>query len=278
MNNIEMFSGLITALITPFKDKQLDFDSLEKLLNNQIKNEVSAIVICGSTGEGASLNFEEYNNLIEATLEITKKSLPIIVATSSSSTAVATSVGDLATNLKVDGFMCSVPSYVKPTQDGIYKHFEAIHNSTNLPIMLYSVPSRTLTDFADDTIIALSKLDRIIALKDASNDFARPLRLNAKIGKNFNLLSGNDETSLSYQAQGGVGCVSVASNIVPDKCKKLQDLIKKGDFISALEMQQELLPLYIALFAETNPILVKYAASHLGLCQNELETTTYSSN
>ncbi|XVN43062.1 MAG: 4-hydroxy-tetrahydrodipicolinate synthase [Candidatus Rickettsia vulgarisii] len=267
-NNI--FTGLITALITPFKNNQLDFDSLEKIINYQIDNKVDGIVVGGSTGEGTSLTMQEYRDLLQAAVKIAGKRLPIISGCSSNSTNLAIEMVKISEEAGVDGFMCSVPPYVKPMQEGIYLHFEALHNASNLSIMLYSVPSRTIFDFTDETILRLSKLSRIIALKDAYNDLERPIRLKNMIDKEFNLLCGNDEIALSYNAQGGVGCVSVTSNVMPKLCKELQDSCKNNDYHKALAIQRQLSPLYKSLFLESNPIGVKYATHKLGLCTNEL--------
>jgi len=267
MDNI--FTGLITALITPFNKGVIDLNSLEKILKYQIAGGVNGIVVGGSTGEGTSLTLEEYKLLINTAKEIVKTNIPIIVGCSFNNTAYAAQLADLATKIGTDGFMASVPPYIKPTQEGIYKHFEAIHNASNIPIMLYSVTARTITDFTDETIFKLAQLPRIVALKDAGKDLERPLRIKARL-KDFNLLSGNDEVALAFNAQGGKGCVSVASNIAPKLCKQLQDYCAAGNMLQAFKLQQQLLPLYKALFAETNPIPVKYAAYHLGLCLNEL--------
>jgi 4-hydroxy-tetrahydrodipicolinate synthase len=265
-----MFKGLITAIITPFKDNKLDFEALEKILNYQIDNKVDGVVVGGSTGEGNSLSLQEYQSLLERTTAITKKRIAVIGGCSAINTSTAIDMVEICDNIPVDGFMCSIPSYVKPTQEGIYLHFAVIHNSSNLPIMLYSVPSRTLVDFSDETIFRLSKLPRIVALKDAHNDLERPLRIKAMVGESLNLLAGNDELALAYNAHGGVGCVSVTSNIVPSLCKKLQDSCLANNYLEARQIQQQLLPLYKALFAESNPIPVKYASHILGMCTNEL--------
>ena len=266
----KIFKGLITAIITPFKDNKIDIIALEKILEYQIKHNVDGVVLAGSTGEGMSLTIEEYQRLIRSGLEIVKKRIPIIAGCSSNNTNVALNLAEIADSESVDGIMLAIPPYVKPTQEGIYRHFQTIHDSTNLPIMLYSVPSRTSVDFADDTILGLSMLSRIVAMKDAGSDLERPLRLNASLDRNFNLLAGNDEVSLAYNAQGGVGCVSVASNITPKLCKALQDNWQSGNFKTSLQIHQQLLPLYKALFLESNPVGVKYASHYLGLCSNEL--------
>jgi 4-hydroxy-tetrahydrodipicolinate synthase len=266
----DLFEGLITALITPFREDILDVVALEKILKHQINNKVKTVIVAGSTGEGTSLTFEEYKALIASSLEIADKKIKLISSSSSSNTKLAVQMAVESEYLGVDGFMCSVPPYVKSTQEGIYQHFKAIHDATNLPIMLYSVPSRVVTDFTDETLLALSELPRILALKDAATDMGRPLRIKAKIKENFHFLAGDDITALGYNAQGGTGCVSIASNVVPSICRELQELCIKGDFASALSLHARLLPIYKALSLESNPIGVKYASSHLGHCLNEI--------
>nr|WP_253307599.1 4-hydroxy-tetrahydrodipicolinate synthase [Rickettsia endosymbiont of Ceutorhynchus assimilis] len=268
MHNI--FKGLITAVITPFKNNKLDLTSLEKILKYQMAAEIDGIVVAGSTGEGSSLSFEEYKLLLQTSKEIINKCIPVIAGCSSNNTAYAVELAAESTKIKVDGFMASPPSYLKPTQEGIYKHFEAVHEASNLPIMLYSAPSRSGVDFADETILNLAKLPRIVALKDCGVDLERPLRIREIAAKDFNLLTGNDEVALAYSAQGGVGWVSVAANIAPKLCKELLDKWYKSDVAGSLEIHQQLLPLYKALFVESNPIPVKYAAHYLGLSSNEI--------
>lgn len=268
MNNI--FKGLITAIITPFKNNKLDLESLEKIINRQIDGKVDGIILAGTTGEGSSLSFEEYKLLLQTAKDIVKKRIPVISGCSSNNTAYAVELAAASTNIGVDGFMVSPPSYLKPTQDGIYKHFEAIHEASNLPIMLYSVPGRTGIDFTDEVIFKLSRLPRILALKDAGIDLERPLRIKSIVKKGFNLLCGNDDLSLAFNAQGGVGCVSVASNVAPKLCKELQEKWYNNDVKGTLDIHQKLLPLYKALFVESNPIPVKYAMHYLGFCTNEI--------
>ena len=265
-----IFKGLITALITPFKDNKLDLYALERILKHQIKHEVDAILITGSTGEGSSLSFEEYKLLLQTSVEIVNKRIPIISGCSSNNTAYARELAAESTKIGVDGFMASPPSYVKPTQHGIYKHFEALYEACNLPIMLYSAPTRSGVDFSDETILRLSKLPRILALKDCGVDLERPLRIRAIVKNDFNILTGNDEVVLAFNAQGGVGWTSVVSNIAPDMCKELLEKWYKNDTKGALEIHQKLLPLYKVLFIESNPIPIKYAAHYLGLCENEI--------
>jgi 4-hydroxy-tetrahydrodipicolinate synthase len=266
----KIFKGLITAVVTPFKNDKIDVPALEKMIEYQIKYKVDGLVLAGSTGEGASLTIEEYQFLIKSGLEIARGRIDVMAGCSLSSTHQAVELAKIAEREKANGIMVAVPPYVKPTQEGIYRHFQTIHDAANLPIILYSVPSRTSVDFIDDTILRLSLLPRIAALKDASNDIQRPLRLSASLPANFNLLSGNDDVSLAYNVHGGVGCVSVASNITPKLCKALQDTWQNEDFKTSFRIQQELMRLYKALFIESNPIGVKCGASYLGLCSGDL--------
>ncbi|AAU03892.1 4-hydroxy-tetrahydrodipicolinate synthase [Rickettsia typhi] len=265
-----IFKGLITALITPFKNNKLDLYAFESILNQQIKHEVDAVLIAGSTGEANSLSFEEYKLLLKTSVEIVNNRMPIISGCSSNNTAYAIELAIASKKIGVDGFMASPPSYVKPTQHGIYKHFEALHEACNLPIMLYSAPTRSGVDFSDETILRLSKLPRILALKDCGVDLERPMRIRAIVKEDFNILTGNDEVVLAFHAQGVIGWISVTSNIAPKICKELLDKWYNNDIQGALEMHQKLLPLYKALFLESNPIPVKYAAHYLGLCENEI--------
>ncbi|WP_323739238.1 4-hydroxy-tetrahydrodipicolinate synthase [Candidatus Trichorickettsia mobilis] len=267
-NNI--FKGLFTALLTPFKDNRIDFMSLEKMLEYQIKSGVDGIVIAGSTGEGVNLDRDEYIALLQEVVDITKKRILIIAGCNATYTIQAVNQVLEAQKIPIDGLMCTTPYYTRPTQEGLYQHFKAIHDIAELPIILYSVPIRTGVDFTDDTIFRLSELPKIIAFKDAGRDLERTLRISAKVKGDFALLSGNDEVSLAYNAQGGVGCISVVSNIAPKLCKDLQERWKKGHFKSALKIHQQLVPLYKALFMEVNPIGIKYAAQYLGICSGEL--------
>ncbi len=266
----KLFRGLITAIVTPFKDNMLDVLSLEKIIKYQIASKVEAIVVAGSTGEGSSLSKEEYQTLLRSAVQIAGDKLAIIAGCCASSTAAALELAQIASSTGIQGLLCTVPPYVKPSQEGLYQHFKIIHDSVELPIMLYSVPSRTAVDLADETILRLSELPRILALKDAGKDIERTMRLTTKLNKKFSLLSGDDEFALAHNVQGGVGCVSVISNIVPGLCKKLQDACQQGDFKAAFSIHQQLVEFCNGLFAEANPTPVKYASYFLGLCGEEL--------
>lgn len=264
------FKGLITAIITPFKGGEIDFISLDRILQFQISNKVEAIIVAGSTGEGNSLNEEEYELLLREIINYSYRKLIIIASCGSTSLRKSIKLANVAEKLGVDGLLCNIPPYLKPNQEGIYKYFLTLHDSVSLPIMLYSVPSRTNVDFSDNTILELSLLDKIQAIKDSSQDIERPLRIASKINRSFHFLAGNDEMALAYNAHGGVGCISVLSNIAPTLCKQIQTYCSNQDYAKALGVQLILLPLCKALFTEPNPIGIKYAASYFSLCSDEL--------
>lgn len=266
----KLFQGLYTAQITPFKNGKVDYDSLEKMLVNQINSNVDGIVICGSTGEASTLSSLEYEEIIKFSSSILKGNTQFIVGVSSNDLDSAIKKSDIACENGADGLMIVTPYYNKPPQRGIFEYFKILHDKTTIPIIIYSVPSRTGVDFSDETIISLSKLKRILALKDAGNDLERPFRLYKKIPSDFSLLSGEDTTSCAYSANGGVGVISVISNIFPKICKEIQDHLTKNNFFEALEKHIKLRDIYSSMNCETNPIPIKYAASLLGLCTDEL--------
>jgi 4-hydroxy-tetrahydrodipicolinate synthase len=273
MNN-NIFKGVLTALITPLKNNLIDFSSLKKLIDLQINAGIDGIVIGGSTGEGNSLSDEEYNSLVKFAVSYSDGRIPIIASISTTSTQSAVKkIKDIElfdSKPAISGLMCTVPHYIRPTQQGVIDHFSHIHDTTDLPIMIYIHPGRTGIDLEDETIIQLTKFKRIIAIKDAGNDINRPLRLLANIPDAFNMLTGNDENVIAYASHGGRGCVSVISNLFPNQAKQIQNFLTAGKFNEALEVQKKLLPLYETIFSEPNPIGIKHAASIMGLCDDEI--------
>ncbi len=266
-----IYEGLITALITPFKDSKIDEKSLERLIELQIQSGVDGLVIGGSTGEGTSLEDEDYYNLIKLATKIVDKKINVIAGLSAVATEYAVSRVRKLNELGIDGIMCTVPHYIRPEQDGIIKHFQMLHDSTNLPLMLYIHLGRTGADLADSSILKLAECERIVAIKDAGSDIARPLRLLGKLPPHFSMMTGNDENCIAYSSHGGKGCVSVISNIFPNECKALQDYLKTGNYSQAIMLQQKLFPVYEALFVEGNPIGVKCAMQLLKLCSDEVK-------
>lgn len=263
-----MFKGAITAAITPFKNSRLDLDSMQNHIVWQYEQGIKSIVISGCTGESSSLTHDEKNILAEVSVEVARKyhDLRIILGVVSSSTEEAVMLSQKAEMIGVDGLMVMCPAYNKPNQRGLYNHFKAINDSVSIPIMIYNSPSRTGVNMSDETISSLSMLKNINAVKDSTGDLERPITLRSMLNddSDFNLLGADDILALSFNANGGDGCVSVASNIIPEKIKKIQDLTLSGDFRSAYEVHKTLVPIYLSMFCETNPVPVKYAAFIMG--------------
>lgn len=266
-----IFSGVLTALITPFKNNQIDYPAIERLIGIQIGTPgINGLVVAGSTGEGGMLTDGEYYELMQHIVKFAKNEISIIASVATIGTEMAVEKVQKLQQIGVTGLMCTVPHYSKPTQEGVIQHYNMIHENSDLPIIVYIHPSRTGIELTDDTILKLSEYPRIIAIKDAGSDIERPLRLRGEIHENFNLLSGDDSTAVAYYAHGGNGVVSVASNIMPDICTIIHNHCIRGEYRAARLYQHKLMPFYEALNHAPNPIGIKYALSGLGLCRNEL--------
>lgn len=272
-----MFDGIITALITPINDEnEVDFLALKKLIVRQASSGIRSLVIGGSTGEGSCLAPSQYVQLVEKANQYAQEQLEqshsnniagkinIIAAISSAGTEGALNQIQSIAHIDIDGIMCTAPYYTRPEQSGLFQHFKAINDAVNLPLMLYIHPGRTGCDFSDQTLEKIMKLKNFAAIKDASSDLNKPLRLLPKL--DINMLTGDDGSILSYYANGGTGCVSVISNIFPKLCKKIDDSWKDGAILKALTIQREFMPMINALGLESNPITVKYAMYKMGLC------------
>jgi 4-hydroxy-tetrahydrodipicolinate synthase len=266
-----MFKGCITALVTPFKNGKIDYKALEKLFAYQINGGVDGIVLCGSTGEAATLTVDEKEDFIRTSLSIIKKRVPVIIGTTSNSTQAAIEYIQQAERLGGDGALIATPYYNKPTQEGIYRHFEAIRKHSKLPIILYNIPGRSAVNMTDQTIARIAKLKNVVGMKDSSCDLARPFSLQTyDLNDKFAMLSGEDITTVAFNASGGEGLISVSANVLPKQCSNVQALCAKGDYKTALREHQKLVPLHLGLFCETNPIPVKYALHLLGLISPEM--------
>jgi 4-hydroxy-tetrahydrodipicolinate synthase len=266
-----IFKGILTALITPLDENDnIDFRTLQPLIERQIASGINGLVVAGSTGEGSSLSDEEYYELIKTAIDCSKGRISIIASTVGVSTVSVCEKVSILSSMDINGLMCTVPHYIRPEQEGLYQHFQAINNASTLPIMIYLHPGRTSCDMSDNTIIRLSALDKIVALKDCSNDIEKPLRLLPQVSSTFVFLTGDDNRFLAYSAHGGVGCVSVIANIFPKLCKKIESAWSSGNFDKARELQQNLMPFMSALFSESNPIGIKYAAHELKLCSDKI--------
>ena len=264
-----MFFGSIPAVITPFKDQKVDYYSLEKVINHLINNGSNGLVPCGTTGESPTLSHEEHKKIIEETIRITEKRIPIIAGTGSNNTAEAIDFTKHAEANGADAALVVTPYYNKPTQQGLYTHFESISKSVNIPIIIYNIPGRSIVDMSIDTMIKLSKIDNIIGVKDATNDLFRPLLTAAKMNTDFCFLSGEDGTALAFLAQGGHGCISVTANVAPKLCADMHHAWRKNNIPKAQELNLKLAKLHNSLFLESSPGPVKFAASLMGLCTSE---------
>jgi len=265
-----MINHTYTALITPFKDNKIDEESLRKLIEYQIEGGVDGIVACGTTGESPTLSHEEHKTMIKLCVEISNKRIKVMAGTGSNSTSEAIMMTNYAKKIGADSCLIVAPYYNKPTSQGIYEHFKEINN-IGLPIILYNIPGRSVINISDDEISKIAKLTNVIGVKDATADLARIATLRKLITKeNFMYLSGEDLTALGFNAMGGNGIISVTANIAPQLIKKLQNLCANFKYQEALELQDQLTILHQAMFCETNPIPVKYAASYLGISSNEI--------
>ncbi|MDP1723243.1 MAG: 4-hydroxy-tetrahydrodipicolinate synthase [Alphaproteobacteria bacterium] len=262
-----MFRGSMTALVTPFnKDGSLDTDSYIKFINWQIINGTEGIIPCGTTGEVPTLSDDEQEQVIAIAVAQAKGKVSVIAGTGTNSTARTIKSTQKAKKLGADAALIVTPYYNKPTQEGLYQHYKAIHDAVDLPIIIYNNPARCVVDMSVDTMARLAELKNIVGVKDASGDITRPLKTKMKIKKTFNQLSGEDALVVPFLAQGGAGCISVTANIAPKLCADLHKAWRAGNYEKVAALNAQLMPLHDAMFCETNPGPVKYAAELLGLC------------
>jgi len=264
-----MFFGSIPAVITPFSDNKVDYDSFEKIINFLIENNSNGIVPCGTTGESPTLSHDEHKKIIEESIRIADKRVPIIAGTGSNNTHEAIDYTKHAESAGANAALVVTPYYNKPTQSGLYEHFKTIAESTSLPIIIYNIPGRSIVDMSIETMIELSKINNIIGVKDATNDLFRPLLTQKKMNSNFCYLSGEDGTAVAFLAQGGHGCISVTANIAPKLCSEMHKAWRENNISSCQEINLKLAKLHNSLFIESSPGPVKYAASLLGLCKED---------
>ena len=265
-----MFSGSITALITPFRDGKLDEGAFQRFVEWQIEEGTNALVSCGTTGESPTLTHEEDMRVTALCIEAAKGKAPVIAGTGSNSTDEAIMLTRHAKEAGADAALIVTPYYNKPTQEGLYQHYKAIHDAVEIPILIYNIPGRCIVDMSVETMARLAELPNIVGVKDATADLTRPARTRAAIGNDFAQLSGEDATIVPFLAQGGHGCISVTSNVAPRLCAELHAAWKERDFDQVAELNDRLMPLHQALFIESNPAPVKFAAKLLGHCEDEL--------
>jgi len=259
-----LFRGTITALITPFrKDGSIDEDALRRLISYQESSGVDAVVPCGSTGESATLSCDEHLRVVEIAVDAAKK-VKVIAGAGSNSTSEAISLSRRAERAGADGILSISPYYNKPTQEGIFRHYEAIASSIKIPLILYNVPGRTASNITSETTLRLSKVSGIEGIKEASGDLDQVQRILDGRPKGFSVLSGDDLLTHRIMCMGGDGVISVASNCAPAKMASLVSMCASGDHAGALKVHNDMLQLFGALFVETNPIPIKYAMAKLG--------------
>jgi|TARA_A100001388_G_scaffold177459_1_gene132810 4-hydroxy-tetrahydrodipicolinate synthase len=268
-----MFKGSNVALITPFKNNQLDVDSYIKLIHFHLKNGTNGLVPAGTTGESPTLNHKEHEQVIELCIQEAKGKIPVIAGTGSNSTEEAISLTRHAEKAGADGVLVVTPYYNKPTQEGLYQHYKAINDNTSLPIIIYNIPSRCVIDMSVDTMSKLFELKNIAGVKDATGDLNRLDQTIKKLGPEFIQLTGEDGLAFEFNKRGGVGIISVTANIAPKLCSDMQKYSKSksdNEIKEAERIDQILQPLHKSLFIESNPAPVKYAAKLLGMCDDEI--------
>jgi len=263
-----MFKGSITALVTPFLENgDVDWKSFDNLVEWQIEQGTHGFVPCGTTGESPTLSHDEHKKIIKRCIEISAKRVPIIAGSGSNSTAEAIELTTEAMEDGADAALVVTPYYNKPTQDGLFAHYEVL-SKIGIPIIIYNIPGRSVVDMSNETMAKLAELDNIVGVKDATADLARPLALRHMIGEEFCQLSGEDATATGYLAQGGHGCISVASNAAPALCAQQHEAWQKGDIATMEKCRDALAPFHEAIFCESSPAPIKYALSQLGICQD----------
>jgi len=268
-----MFKGSNVALITPFKNNKLDEENYIKLIDFHLKNGTNGLVPAGTTGESPTLNHKEHEKIIEICIKESSGKVPVIAGTGSNSTAEAISLTQHAEKAGADGALVVTPYYNKPTQEGLYQHYKSINDNTNLPIIIYNIPSRCVIDMSVDTMARLFELKNIAGVKDATGDLNRLDRTIKKLGPEFIQLTGEDGLALQFNKRGGVGIISVTANIAPKLCSDMQKYSKSksdNEIKEAERIDQILQPLHKSLFMESNPAPVKFAAKLLGLCEDEI--------
>ncbi|GLQ07371.1 4-hydroxy-tetrahydrodipicolinate synthase [Sneathiella chinensis] len=265
-----MFRGSLTALITPFDGESVDEKSFQSFVDWQIKSGTKGLVPVGTTGESPTLSHPEHDRVIELCIEAADGRVPVMAGAGSNNTKEAIRLSQQAQKAGADAVLIAMPYYNKPTQEGMYAHYEAINNAVDIPIYIYNIPGRSVVDMTPETMGELAKLKNIVGVKDATGDVARASLQRLHCGKDFNQLSGEDGSAIGFNAHGGNGCISVASNVAPALVSEMQEASLAGDMKKALELQDLLMPLHRALFLFASPAPTKYALSLLGKCKEDI--------
>lgn len=265
-----MIKGSLPALVTPFADGAVDLDTLKKLVNWHVEQGSHGLVPVGTTGESPTLSHEEHELVIQTVVEAAAGRIPVVAGAGSNNTAEGIRLIRYAESVGADAALIVTPYYNKPTQAGLIAHFTALHDCCDLPIVIYNIPGRSAVDMSPATMGELSKLPRIVGVKDATGDLARVSLQRASCGAGFIQLSGEDATALGFNAHGGVGCISVTANVAPAMCAQFQEATLNGDYAAALAIQDRLMPLHTAIFLEPGLAGAKYAMSKLDLCREDV--------
>ncbi|MEM9549852.1 MAG: 4-hydroxy-tetrahydrodipicolinate synthase [Pseudomonadota bacterium] len=267
-----MFKGSMPALVTPFRNGELDLDTLKTLIEWHIGEGSHGLVPVGTTGESPTLSHAEHETVVEEVVKAAAGRVPVIAGAGSNNTLEAIRFMQKAQEVGADAALVVTPYYNKPTQRGLIAHFTALHDCCDLPIIIYNIPPRSVIDMRVETMAELAKLPRIVGVKDATGDITRVSQQRAACGADFMQLSGEDGSALGFNAHGGVGCISVTANVAPKLCAAFQEACLSGDYAAALELQDRLMPLHEAIFIEPGLVGAKYAMSKLGLCSEEVRS------
>ena len=270
MSVIDRLRGSITALITPFKNGELDEGAFKRLVEWQISEGTHGLVPVGTTGESPTLSHKEHMRVVALCVETARGRVPVIAGAGSNSTKEAIELTRHAKEVGADAALSVTPYYNKPTQEGVYRHFASVAEAVDIPIVLYNIPGRSIVEISTEAMVRLAAVANIVGVKDATGNVARASRDRAALPKKFVRLSGDDATALGFMAHGGLGCISVTSNVAPKLCAEFQNSCLAGDYAKAVTYQDRLMALHDALFCEASPSPTKYAASLLGLCEAEV--------
>ena len=264
-----LFRGVLPALVTPFRNGQVDEDAFAALVERQIAGGVHGLVPVGTTGEASTLSHEEHRRVVELCVATAKGRVPVVAGASSNSTSEAIELVRHAKTIGADAALVVTPYYNRPSQEGLYAHYKAINDAVQLPVLVYNIPARTSVDISNATLARLAKLPNIVGIKDATNDLGRASLQRLECGEDWVMLSGNDDTALGYLAHGGHGCISVTCNVAPEPVARFYNDALCGQWPGALQAQDRLIGLHKALFADASPAPAKFALAHLGLCSEE---------
>ena len=265
-----LFEGVITALVTPFRNGALDEAAFAALIERQIEGGVGGLVPVGTTGETATLSHDEHKRVVELCIQVVAGRAPVIAGCGSNCTAEAIELTRHAKTVGADAALIVAPYYNRPSQAGLYAHFAAINDAVQLPVLIYNVPSRTCSDISNETMARLAALPNMVGVKDATGDMVRASQMRLQCGEDFVMLSGDDPSALGYIAHGGHGCISVTSNVAPRTCADMIAAALAGDFKGALALQDKLITLHKALVLDASPAPTKFALAELGVCTEEV--------